>query len=147
MRKLFWMLLLVVLGGLILFFEPFRGAPPEPEITVNKTTLETTSGSYCWHSLLRGQCVDYIYTTQLEMTAKQQPTRVEPGAKIHVVYSDGPTPSHIKTEEWQTGGEHRTIKLTNDQLTVPSKKGLYTYHVSSKWKKGDGNVAFSVEVK
>ncbi|OIN66573.1 hypothetical protein BLD48_09640 [Exiguobacterium sp. KRL4] len=146
MRKGFWLILLLV-GGLILFFEPFRGAPPEPEVTVKGTSLETTSGSYCWHSLLRGQCVDYIYTTPLDMTAKQTPTVIKPGAIIDVTYNDGPTPKRIKVEEWQQNGTRKKVRLKDNQLTVPTEKGLYTYHVSAWWGKGDGNVAFLIDVK
>lgn len=68
MRKGFWLVLIVAVG-LVLYVEPFRGSPPEPDVSVNGTDIGVTSGSSCWHSLLNSKCVDLIYTTPFDMTA------------------------------------------------------------------------------
>ncbi|MCT4780859.1 MULTISPECIES: hypothetical protein [Exiguobacterium] len=146
MRKGFWLILLLV-GGLILYFEPFRGAPPEPDVSVNGSKIDVTSGSSCWRSLLNSKCVDLSYSTPLDMTANQTPVVVTPGEKIEIVFNDGPTPERIKTEQWQKDGTNKTIQLKKEQFTAPNKKGLYIYHVYGWWKQGDGNVAFPVRVK
>ena len=90
--------------GLILFFEPFRGSPPEPDVSVQGKDIEVTSGSYCWNGLFIRQCADTVYSTPLEMTAKHTPTVVEPGATIEVAFNDGPSPERIKSERWLEDG-------------------------------------------
>ena len=148
MRKGFWLVLvLIVAVGLVLYVEPFRGSPPEPDVSVNGTDIGVTSGSYCWNGLLIDQCADSTYTTPLDMTADQTPAVVKPGEKIEVAFNDGPAPERIQTEQWLKDGTNKTVQLKNEQLTVPNKKGLYIYHVYGWWKQGDGNVAFSVQVK
>ncbi|MGX8177194.1 hypothetical protein ACWS7L_06850 [Exiguobacterium artemiae] len=146
MRKGFWLVLLLAVG-LILYVEPFRGAPPEPDVSVNGTDIDVTSGSSCWRSLLNSKCIDLTSSTPLEMTAKQKATVVKPGAIIKVAFNDGPAPQRTKIEHWLKDVTNKTVQLKNEQLTAPNKKGLYIYHVYGWWKQGDGNVAFSVRVK
>ncbi len=147
MRKGFWLVLLIVVVGLVLYVEPFRGSPPEPDVSVNGRNIGVTSGSSCWHSLLNSKCIDLSDTTPLDMAADQTPTVVKPGQKIEVAFNDGPAPERIQTEQWLKDVRTKTVQLKNEDLTVPTEKGLYIYHVSAWWKKGDGNVAFSVQVK
>ncbi|MDW2885381.1 hypothetical protein [Exiguobacterium artemiae] len=146
MKKRFWLVLLLVVG-LMLYLESFRGTPPEPDVSVNGTDIAVTSGSSCWKSLLNSKCIDLSETIPLDMTAEQTPTIVKPGEKIDVAFNDGPSPTRIKAEQWQKGDTKKTIRLKNEQITAPSQKGLYIYHVYAWWKKGDGNVAFPVLVK
>lgn len=146
MRKGLWIGLLVIVG-LILFLEPFRGSPPEPDVSVQGKDIEVTSGSYCWNGLFISQCADTVYSTPLEMTAKHTPAVVEPGATIEVAFNDGPSPERIKSERWLEDGTNKTVQLKNERLTVPNKPGRYIYHIYGWWKQGDGNVAFIVEVK
>ncbi|MDI3235763.1 hypothetical protein QK289_12155 [Exiguobacterium antarcticum] len=146
MRKRLWLVLIVVVG-LILYFEPFRGSPPEPDISVNGADIRVTSGSYCWNGLLISQCADTVYSTPLEMTEKQTPTVVKPGTIIEVAFNDGPPPQRTKAEQWLKDGTNKTVQLKNEQFTAPNKKGLYIYHVYGWWRQGDGNVAFAVQVK
>lgn len=146
MKKRFWLILLVVVG-LTLYFEPFRGSPPEPDVSVNGRDIAVTSGSSCWNSLLNSKCIDLSDTTPLDMTAGQTPIVVKPGEKIDVAFTDGPAPTRIKAEQWQKGDTKKTIRLKNEQITAPDQKGLYIYHVYAWWKQGDGNVAFPIQVK
>ncbi|WP_026828293.1 hypothetical protein [Exiguobacterium artemiae] len=147
MKKRFWLVLLIVVVGLTLYFEPFRGSPPEPDVSVNGREIDVTSGSSCWNSLLNSKCIDLSDTTPLDMTAEQTPTVVKPSEKIDVAFTNGSAPTRIKAEQWQKGDTKKTIQLKNEQLTAPNKKGLYIYHVYAWWKQGDGNVAFSIRVK
>ncbi|MDX1258900.1 hypothetical protein [Exiguobacterium sp. K1] len=146
MKKRFWLVLLLIVG-LMLYLEPFRGTPPEPDVSVNGTDIAVTSGSSCWNSLLNSKCIDLSDSTPLDMTAEQTPTVVKPGQKIEVAFNDGPAPERIKAEQWQKNDTKKTIRLKNEQITAPDQKGVYTYHVYAWWKKGDGNVAFPVQVK
>lgn len=146
MKKRFWLVLLLVVG-LMLYLEPFRGTPPEPDVSVNGTDIAVTSGSSCWNSLLNSKCIDLSDSTPVDMTASQTPTVVKPGQKIEIAFNDGPAPERIKAEQWQKNDTKKTIRLKNEQITAPGQKGLYIYHVYAWWKKGDGNVAFPVQVK
>jgi len=146
MKKRFWLVLLLIVG-LMLYLEPFRGTPPEPDVSVNGTDIAVTSGSSCWNSLLNSKCIDLSDSTPLDMTAEQTPTVVKPGQKIEVAFNDGPAPERIKAEQWQKNDTKKTIRLKNEQITAPDQKGVYTYYVYAWWKKGDGNVAFPVQVK
>ena len=146
MKKRFWLVLLLIVG-LMLYLEPFRGTPPEPDVSVNGTDIAVTSGSSCWNSLLNSKCIDLSDSTPLDMTAEQTPTVVKPGQKIEVAFNDGPAPERIKAEQWQKDDTKKTIRLNNEQITAPDQKGVYPYHVYAWWKKGDGNVAFPVQVK
>lgn len=139
------LLIVVLVITAIVIFEPFRSEPPAPKITVNGEDIPTTQGSYCWNGLLFAQCVDFIYSTPLEMAEKHTPTKVMPKEKIKVDFKK--EPDSRKIELWTSETEIKNISLKDDFFYAPEEKGVYVYHISSWWKQGDGNDAFWIEVQ
>lgn len=146
-KKNFILVILVVLVIAIIVFEPFRSEPYKPDVSANGSHIPTTLGSYCWMGILRAQCVDYIYTTPIEMAQKHNPTIVSPKEKITINFKKEPISGTLKIEKWTDENNIENVELQNDLITVPEAKGVYVYHVLARWKKGDGNYAFSIEVK
>lgn len=139
------MFIVVLIIAAIFIFEPFRTEPPAPHITVNGKDIPATQGSYCWNGLLFAQCVDFIYSTPFEMTGNHTPTKVLPKEKIEVDFKKEPDSGTI--ELWTSETKSETILLENGSFSAPEEKGVYVYHIFSWWKQGDGNYAFSIEVK
>lgn len=146
-RRTIRLIVILLVIGLIFIIEPFRNQPPLPDVSVGNQTIPTQQGSYCWHGLIRGQCVDYIYTNPLEMTEKLKPTVVQPESPITIAFHDGPAPDDLKIEQWQDAETRQTVTLHDEQLKAPDARGIYVYHVLADWEQGDGNSAFVIEVK
>ena len=136
---------LVVIG--IFIFEPFRSEPPTPKVTAGDVDIPVTQGSFCWNGLLSVQCVDKIYTSPLDMAAKHKPTGVIPTEEISITFKKDPLEGTMEVEQWADENNIKDIEIKNDIITVPEEKGVYVYHVRANWKQGDGNYAFSIEVK
>ncbi|MGI2328926.1 hypothetical protein [Planococcus sp. YIM B11945] len=147
MRKaiLFIAIGLIVIG--IIIFEPFRSAPPSPEVSTENTGIPLTQGSYCWMGLLRGQCVDYVYTTPMEMAQKHNPTIVSPNEEVTIDFKKKPISKTLQVNQWIDENNVQAIQIENDVIRAPNEKGIYIYHVVANWKQGDGNWAFSIEVE
>ncbi|MGO1059183.1 hypothetical protein ACTL32_08660 [Planococcus sp. FY231025] len=147
MKKLYISLILILMAIAIVVFEPFRSEPPTPEVTINGEKIPTTQGSFCWGGIMFAQCVDFIYTSPLDMAQKHVPTKVFPDEKIEIDFDKEPLSESMKVEQWIDENNIKNIVLKNDSITIPEEKGVYVYHIQSRWKQGDGNYAFSIEVK
>lgn len=97
--------------------------------------------------LLSGRCEDTIYASPIEMTRKHTPTIVSPNDKITIDFKRDPNSETLLVEQWFDEQKQAEIELEDGSFLVPSEKGIYVYHVFAWWKQGDGNFAFSVEVK
>jgi len=146
-KKIFFLIIIVLVVIAVIIFEPFRSEPYTPEVTANGSNIPTTQGSYCWEVILSAQCVDYIYTTPIEMAQKHNPTVVSPNEKITIDFKKEPNSGTLTVEQWMDENNIKTVELQNNSITVPEAKGIYVYHVLARWEKGDGNYAFSIEVK
>jgi hypothetical protein len=81
------------------------------------------------------------------MAKKHTPTKVSPQEKIKVEFHKEPLAGTLKIEQWIDENNIKNIELKNDSIPVPEEKGIYVYHVMSRWKQGDGSYAFSIEVE
>jgi hypothetical protein len=43
--------------------------------------------------------------------------------------------------------EVEKVKLENHTIIAPEESGVHVYHISTRWKQGDGTYAFSVKAK
>ena len=142
--------LLIIIGLImigIFIFDPFRSEPPTPNVTIGDVDIPTTQGSYCWEGLLSAQCVDKAYTSLYDMASTHKPTVVSPNEKIKIEFKKKPIAGTMKVEQWVDEDNIQKVEVKNGSIVVPKEKGVYVYSVVSDWKQGDGNYAFSVEVK
>lgn len=131
----------------IFIFEPFRSEPPTPNVTIGDVKIPTTQGSYCWEGILSVQCVDKAYTSLFDMASTHNPTVVSPNEKIKIEFKKKPIDGTMKVEQWVDENNIQKVEVKNGSIVVPKEKGVYVYSVVSDWEQGDGNYAFSVEVK
>ncbi|MGE7021457.1 hypothetical protein [Solibacillus cecembensis] len=136
---------LIMIG--IFFFEPFRSEPPTPNVTIGDVDIPTTQGSFCWHGLLSGQCIDKIYTSPLDMADEHKPTGVSPNEEISITFKKEPLEGTMVVEQLVDENNKIDIEVKNDIIKVPKEKGVYAYYVIANWERGNGNYAFSIEVK
>lgn len=136
---------LIVIGVYIV--EPFRSEPYTPIITTREDVIPTTQGSYCWNALVFAQCVDKVYTSPVEMAKEHQPTVVSPKQEIKIKFKKEPLPGTLKIEQVSDESNMKIAEVNNDAISAPNEQGVYFYHVIANWKQGDGNYAFSIEVK
>ena len=131
----------------IFIFEPFRSEPPAPNVTAGGKDIPTTQGSYCWNGLLFSQCVDFIYSTPLEMAKEHKPTKVSPNETIKIEFKKDPASGTLEVEQWIGENDIKKVEINDDSIKVPDEKGIYVYHIMARWEQGDGNYAFSIEVR
>lgn len=131
----------------IFIFEPFRSEPPTPTVTTGDVDIPTTQGAFCWNGLLSNRCVDKIYTSPLDMAAKHKPTGVSPKEEVSITFKKEPLEGTMVVEQWVDENNIINSEIQNDKIKVPKEKGVYAYHVIANWEQGDGNYAFSIEVK
>lgn len=81
------------------------------------------------------------------MTRKHKPIVVSPNDKITIDFKRNPNSETLLVEQWFEEHKQKEIELDDGSLLVPAEKGIYVYHIYAWWKQGDGNYAFSVEVK
>jgi len=136
---------LLILVVCIIVFEPFRGAPPNPEVEAQGKDVPTVQGSYCWDSLLRSQCGDKIYRNGLDMAKEQKPISVSAGSVVSVELSGNP--EQVKLIQWDDQEKESTVTLKDDQFKAPTSPGVYAYELQSRWKQGDGQFGFSLKVQ
>lgn len=74
----------------IYIFEPFRSEPPIPNVTIGDVNIPTTQGSFCWHGLISGRCVDKIYTNPLDMAREHKSTGVSQNEEINIAFKKEP---------------------------------------------------------
>ena len=147
MKKL--IIVLIVIGLIVIglfFFEPFRSEPPTPTVTVGETTIPTTQGSYCWKGLLFAQCVDFVYTSSLEMAKEHKPTVVSPNEEIKIDFKKEPIVETLRVEKWIDKDNLEIYEVKNNSIVAPKEKGIYVFHIFANWEQGDGNYVFSIEV-
>jgi hypothetical protein len=137
--------IIAVIAIILFIIQPFRTAPPTPNVTAGEVAIPATEGSYCWNGLFSGQCVDKEYSSVVAMAGEEEPTAVSPGEKITVKFKK--KPQKIDAEQWIGEEQRESVKVKNHTIVVPEKKGVYVYHLVAHWKQGDGSYVFSVEVK
>jgi hypothetical protein len=147
MKKIFLILAIVLIAIGIIIFEPFRSEPPAPNVEIDGLEVATTEGSFCWMGMLRGQCVDYVYASPIEMAQKHNPAPVSPNEKITIEFTKEPASETLEVSRWIGENNSQAVPIENGGIQAPNEKGVYVYHVIAQWKQGDGNWAFSVEVE
>lgn len=145
MKRTLVLVVLLILVVCIIVFEPFRGAPPNPDVEANRKDVPTVQGSYCWDSLLRSQCVDKTYRDGLDLAKGKTSVTVSAGAPVRVELS-GDLKS-VKLIQWNDQKQESRITLNNDQFNAPTKPGIYAYELNSRWKQGDGQFGFLLKVQ
>ncbi len=145
MKRTLVLAVLLILVVCIIVFEPFRGAPPNPDVEANGKDVPTVQGSYCWDSLLRSQCVDKTYRDGLDLAKEKTSVTVSAGAPIRVELS-GDLKS-VKLIQWNDQKQESRVTLNNDQFNAPTKPGIYVYELNSRWKQGDGQFGFILNVQ
>ncbi|WP_147296337.1 hypothetical protein [Halobacillus trueperi] len=140
---------IIIIGFVIGLFvlKPSRSEPPAPTVTTGNTEIATTQGSYCWDGLLSGKCVDKVYGSPMDMADEHKPTVVSPNEEINIIFQKESMPETLEVEKWTGEGNREDIVVKNNSIAAPKEKGLYVYLISADWDEGDGNYAFSVEVK
>ena len=147
MRKTFTVIFIIVMMIAMFVFEPFSSEPPAPTVTAGNTNIPTVQGSYCWDRIFSSQCVDKAYTSTLDMAKSHRPTTVSPNQKVIIEFSKEPIAGTFTVEQLIDEENSIETKISDDSITVPQEKGIYSYHIRADWKQGGGNYAFSVEVK
>ncbi|WP_329470861.1 hypothetical protein [Exiguobacterium sp. 9-2] len=145
MKRGLVLVVLLILVVCIIVFEPFRGAPPNPEVKANGKDVPTVQGSYCWDSLLRSQCGDKVYRDGLDMAKEQKPVNVSSGSIVRVELSGNP--EQVKLTQWHEQKKKSRVVLKDDQFNAPTEPGVYVYELNSRWKQGDGQFGFSLKVQ
>ncbi|QZY88211.1 hypothetical protein [Exiguobacterium acetylicum] len=145
MKRGLTLAVLLILVVCVIVFEPFRGAPPNPEIEAKGKDVPTVQGSYCWDSLLRSQCVDKTYRDGLDLAKGKTPVTVSAGAPVRVELS-GDLKS-VKLSQWDDQKQESPIALKKDQFNAPTEPGLYAYELNSRWEQGDGQFGFLLKVQ
>ncbi len=145
MKRGLTLAVLLILVVCVIVFEPFRGAPPNPEVEAKGKDVPTVQGSYCWDSLLRSRCGDKIYRDGLDMANGQKAVNVSAGASVRVKLSGNP--EEVKLTQWDEQKKKSPVVLKDDQFNVPTEPGLYAYELNSRWKQGDGQFGFLLKVQ
>lgn len=145
MKRTLVLAVLLILVVCIIVFEPFRGAPPNPDVEANGKDVPTVQGSYCWNSLLRSQCVDKTYRDGLDLAKRKTPVTVSAGASVRIELS-GDLKS-VKLSQWNDQKQGSPVALKKNQFNAPIEPGLYAYELNSRWKQGDGQFGFSLKVQ
>lgn len=147
-RKLIFTISIIGFVAIGLFvFEPFRSEPPKPTIRAGNATIPTTQGSYCWNGLLLAKCEDFAYTSPLEMAKEHRATVVSPNEEIKIDFKIEPFAETLRIEKWIDKDNIEDIEVKNNSIVAPTEKGIYVYHILADWKQGDGNYAFSIEIR
>ncbi|RDY69109.1 hypothetical protein DXT76_16775 [Halobacillus trueperi] len=81
------------------------------------------------------------------MADEHKPTVVSPNEEINIIFQKESMPETLEVEKWTGEGNREDIVVKNNSIAAPKEKGLYVYLISADWDEGDGNYAFSVEVK
>ncbi|MGI1806668.1 hypothetical protein ACRPK8_13155 [Exiguobacterium sp. TDN 0502] len=136
---------LLILVVCIIVFEPFRGAPPNPEVKAQGKDVPTVQGSYCWDSLLRSQCVDKTYRDGLDLIKGQKPVVIAAGKSVSVELFGNP--KQVKLIQSDNQKKESIVTLKDDRFKAPTKPGIYAYELNSCWKKGDGQFGFALKVE
>ena len=147
MKAIFVFIIFGLLIIAVYIFEPFRSEPPSPKITIEEAVIPTTQGSYCWSGLIVKRCVDKIYTSPIEMAKEHKPTVVSPKLEIKIGFKKEPQSGTLEVELLIDESNRKSIVVKNDTILAPDEKGVYYYGVRANWKQGDGNYAFSIEVR
>ncbi|MCG7344479.1 hypothetical protein MHZ92_10060 [Sporosarcina sp. ACRSL] len=121
--------------------------PPKPTITIEKKTVESAQGSYCWNGLMKQQCVDMITPPELIKHHELTPVAVSPGAELTIEFNRKPQENSLVTSIWFSNDEVENVPLHDNVVVVPREKGVYIYNVSAHWEKGSSSYAFVIEVK
>ena len=145
MKRTLVLVVLLILVVCIIVFEPFRGAPPNPDVEANGKNVPTVQGSYCWNSLLRSQCVDKTYRDGLDLAKRKTPVTVSAGASVRIELS-GDLKS-VKLSQWNDQKQGFPVALKKNQFNAPTEPGLYAYELNSRWKQGDGQFGFLLKVQ
>ncbi|WP_410503074.1 hypothetical protein RIF24_07485 [Exiguobacterium acetylicum] len=145
MKRGLTLAILLILVVCIIIFEPFRGAPPNPEVEAQGKDVPTVQGSYCWDSLLRSQCVDKTYRDGLDLVKGQKPIVVSAGEPVSIELSG--TIESMELTQWNDQKKSSSVTFKDDQFKAPITPGVYAYELQSRWKKGDGQFGFSLKVQ
>ena len=121
--------------------------PPKPEVLWDNDRIPTTIGSNCWQGSMKGSCVDYVYGSPWDMGLSKGTVTVKPNSIITIAFNKKPIDGSLQVAEVFEDGEEEFIKVHNNKITAPAKKGTYVYMIYAKWDQGDPNYAFSITVE
>lgn len=119
--------------------------PPDAQVTVQHKKVETRKGGYEWSYWL----ISHTYTTadaSSQWTENLRTQSVEPGQKATGSFSDHSQPkfsAHIYNH-YRKG---TALPVKKNQITLPTKPGIYVILIQAHWRPGKSDYAFSVKVQ
>lgn len=151
-----WLILIIVFMGLYVTGCAEQETveeqkPPLVSIEIGSEIFETITGSYCWGGSNSSTCVDKA--GPVELLEEKEPIKVEPGKKISFTMDYEPKPNEVDVTQIDNNKE-TSVKVENNQITAPLKKGVYYYSYDVWWMDekennvslGDATYAFVLEV-
>ncbi len=70
---------------------------------------------------------------------------VEKDEKLNIEIEQNP--ASINVVQWNEDGTSETIKLNENQITLPKEEGYYVYEVKAKWNEGEITYIFDINLK
>jgi hypothetical protein len=122
--------------------------PPSPQIIVGEKRIKVAQGSYCWEGFLKVNkaCTDTSSPPFLIEEQHLKPISVSPESDTKIEFSSEPNVDTLVVKRWINHEETEEVLLNGNVFEVPKDKGVYTYEVFARWKKGDSSHAFVIEV-
>ncbi|QGQ98047.1 hypothetical protein EHS13_25710 [Paenibacillus psychroresistens] len=147
MKKLFFLVLVVLIVGVYFIFKLFSSEPPSPTISVGDKIISSAQGSYCWRGLLNAKCVDMVSPPEIIKMAGLKPIVVSPEAQLKIKFRNQPKKNTMGVNRWISDEKVEEAHLNGNILTLPKEKGVYIYDIFAYWNKGSSSYVFVVEIQ
>jgi hypothetical protein len=127
--------------------DPFRHQPPTPTVTIENREVKVYRVTYSWSCMFRGETAD-AKAEAVDLVKGDSSTRANPEDQLTIRFEDGPAPKSVAIVLWSVK-DHKKLKTYKKikRITVPSTPGQYVYQIKADWKEGNGDFAFSIDVK
>ncbi|MEF3310059.1 hypothetical protein PV433_14255 [Paenibacillus sp. GYB004] len=122
-------------------------SPPTLTVTADKKKIDTVTGSYCWSSLFSEKCVDTIEPSELLKKKKNDPVGLHKATTLNFKFEEEPQTVEVRIEQSNASSTSASVKLEDNQLTLPQENGTYLYIVFSKHAKGTVTHLFTINVE
>ncbi|WP_342577992.1 membrane lipoprotein lipid attachment site-containing protein [Psychrobacillus sp. FSL K6-2843] len=143
-RILFFTLIVIILTGCN--GTPVRGTfvQPEGKVILDNNEFIMNIGEFKWkeHDFEASK----IRTSDNNELADEFSTlEGDKGEKL--IFEIDYNPTSIVANQWNTDYTSDAIEVKDNEITLPSEEGYYTYEVIVKWPQGKATYIFDIDVK
>ena len=121
---------------------PSNDEMPKMYVDVAGKSHKSTQGSYCWKASNQAGCAD-ASGNPFDYIEYAPPIQVKKGDSITLKFSAEPNSITVDLHN-----EDNSVEAIGDSpLSAPKEAGLYGYSVFTKWKQGDIQFFFVMDVQ